>query len=386
VLLVTGAYFPEVSAGGVLCRSIARALSGRCRFTVLTTSVDPSLAPDARVDGVDVHRVPIDVRSLRSRLAAFFRVTGRMVRLRRDYDLVHLHGVSQKNVAATAVARLFRKPIVVTLHTAGQEEPSRVRRRGALHAWALSAASRVWTVSPLMTMACREAGFAAGIVEEMPNAVDLTTFAPAGAADRARERRSLRLPEDARVMLVVGFFSRDKRPQLAFDVFASLASRFPSLVLVFVGATGPSYYEIDAGLAAEIRARAERAGLSARVIFREPTTEIERYYRSADVVLVPSARESFSLVLLEAMASGVPAVASRIAGATDQLLDDGVTGRLVTPDDVAGFAEAVGSLLAAPDRAASVGAAARVRAAAFDVHAIAERWLAGYRDLIRATA
>src|SRR5204862_6321436 len=63
VLLVTGAYFPEISAAGVQCRAVAAALGGRIRFSVLPTSVDRAVPAPDRVDHVNVHRLAIVVRS-----------------------------------------------------------------------------------------------------------------------------------------------------------------------------------------------------------------------------------------------------------------------------------------------------------------------------------
>ena len=64
VLLVTGAYYPEISSAAQQCRAVARALGGRARFTVLTTAVDRTLPSEAEVDGVRVFRLPIDVASM----------------------------------------------------------------------------------------------------------------------------------------------------------------------------------------------------------------------------------------------------------------------------------------------------------------------------------
>jgi glycosyltransferase involved in cell wall biosynthesis len=83
---------------------------------------------------------------------------------------------------------------------------------------------------------------------------------------------------------------------------------------------------------------------------------------------------------MEAMSCGLPSVASRLPGATDTLIEDGVSGRLVTAGDVEAFARAVQAMLAEPDAAARMGAAARtVIARNFSAAAIAERWLENYR-------
>src|SRR2546427_10141536 len=88
VLLVTGAYYPEISAAGVQCRAVAAALGGRVRFSVLTTSVDRSLPATDRVDDVIVHRVTIDVRSRLSKARAAVRLVARGPRAVWSCDVV----------------------------------------------------------------------------------------------------------------------------------------------------------------------------------------------------------------------------------------------------------------------------------------------------------
>ena len=116
VLLVTGAYFPELSSGGLQCQAVARQLRGRVAFRVLTTAIDPALPRRDVVEDVPVSRIAVDVKSGASRIRAAFSMLAELVRLMPRIDVVHLHGVSNKNIAVTAVARLFRRPIVLSLH------------------------------------------------------------------------------------------------------------------------------------------------------------------------------------------------------------------------------------------------------------------------------
>ena len=117
---------------------------------------------------------------------------------------------------------------------------------------------------------------------------------------------------------------------------------------MFVGATDPRLFELGGRLAEQLQ---EQAGADRRRRsrpFRGPTREIENYYRAADLVVMPSLREGLPVVVLEAMACGLPVVASRLPGSTDTVITDGVNGRLVEPGDIAGFADAIGERAARP--------------------------------------
>src|SRR5262245_15796542 len=123
VLLVAGAYYPEISAAGLQCQAAAARLEGRVKMSVLATAVDPSLPSTETIDGVTVHRLAIDVRSVISKAGASLRIVAKLLSVLPGKDVVHVHGVSQKNVPVAVMARLFRKPVVLTLHTSGQDEP-----------------------------------------------------------------------------------------------------------------------------------------------------------------------------------------------------------------------------------------------------------------------
>jgi glycosyltransferase involved in cell wall biosynthesis len=383
VLLVTGAYYPEISASAVQCQAVVRALGDRVRFFVLTTAVDRRLPLAGLVEDVPVDRVPIDVGSRGSKLAASLRFASRILALGSKLDVVHLHGVSQKNILVTAVAKLLAKRIVVTLHTAGQDEPSVIARRGFASRWAFGAADAVVTVSPQLSAAYLEAGREPGKLREIQNGLDTDRFRKATPEERVAHRRALGLPADAAVRLFVGFFSRDKRPDLAFEAFRRLAVRRANLALVFVGATRAGYHEIDASLAQRMAATARADGFADRVRFVDPVHAIERYYQASDIFVMPSARESFSLVLLEAMSCGLPCVASRLPGATDMLIDDRVNGRLVTVDDRNELTAALETMLNDPAAACRLGERARQTVVSrFDIRQTAERWLETYRDVL----
>jgi glycosyltransferase involved in cell wall biosynthesis len=382
VLFVTGAYYPEISAAAVQCRAVADALRGRATFSVLTTAVDPTLAPVETVDGVVVQRVTIDIRSRVSKAIASVRIVKRMLHARQTYDMVHVHGISQKNIPIAALARLLGRPLVLTLHTSGQDEPAQVRRRGPLAYWAFRSSDLVLCVSPSLRTHCR-ADLPAAHVRLAPNGVDTTRFRPVDAEARRALRRGLGWPETQPVVLFVGFFSRDKRPDLLFRVWRRLNSGGVRPRLVFVGAKSTPYYEIDHSLARRIRQEADQIGCSRDVVFVEPTHETERYFRAADVFVLPSIREAQPLALLEAMACGVPSIATRLAGATDVLIEDGRNGRLVPADDEDALATALGELLADEAAARLMGARARETVmAAYDIRRTAERWLAAYATVL----
>jgi glycosyltransferase involved in cell wall biosynthesis len=182
-------------------------------------------------------------------------------------------------------------------------------------------------------------------------------------------------------VIFVGFFSKDKRPDLLYDAWSAVAAGVPSGV-VFVGATHSPYLEVDPSLAVMIRQRASLDGFADCVFFVESSHAIEKYFRAADMFVLPSIREGLSLALLEAMACGLPCVASRLIGSTDVVIDHGTNGLLVTPEDCDGLAESIRSVLVDRRFARRLGEGARRTVEdRYSIQDTAAAWLAAYREV-----
>jgi glycosyltransferase involved in cell wall biosynthesis len=383
VLMVTGAYYPELSGGGLQARAVMKALAGRARFSVLTTSIDPALPASATDDGVPVFRVYVDSRRTSSRILATLRFVTKLLAVGRHVDVINLHGFSKKAVLIAGFCRLFRKPYILTLQTGGHDEPAGAQAQGRLAAWAYRAADRYLSVSPGLSSAYRAAALPAERLRQICNAVDVDRFRPPRSGERDDIRDRLGLPTDRCLILYVGFFGRDKRPDWLFDAWAAL----PETVrlrsgLVFIGRTDGAHAEVDAHLAAAIRAKAEHQRVDRSIWFVESTLEIEQYFRACDVYALPSIREGLPIALLEAMATGLGCVATSIAGSTDTVLEDRHTGCLVPAEDLSALTAALERLISDTEARRRWGAAAReVIISKYAINVVAPVWLAEYRAL-----
>jgi glycosyltransferase involved in cell wall biosynthesis len=384
--MVTGAYYPEISSGGLQCQLVAATIRDRASVEVLTTSTDSTLPPRETIEGVRVRRVHVDVSRRRSRLRATAVMLMRLARSMPRVDLVHIHGFSTKNVLVTAAAKLFGRPVVLSLHTAGHDEPAAVRAQGRLAWWAYSSADLYLSVSPALVDAFLAAGLAARRIRLVTNGIETRRFAPASAAERCDLRRRLGLPARLPIILFVGFFSREKQPHILVDAWLEL-QRDPALAstLLFVGATRSAYFEVDGTLETEMRAAARACGVEDRLVFVEPTHHIDDYYRAADIFALPSSREGLPVALLEAMSCGLPCVASRLPGATDAVIADGDNGLLVPPGDAAALADALAALMRDPAGAQRLGVRARTTIEErYASGQVADAWLDAYRTVLTA--
>lgn len=183
--------------------------------------------------------------------------------------------------------------------------------------------------------------------------VDSGRFRPDPDA-RRQLRDTLGIPQSDPVLLFLGRLNRDKGVLDLVAAFAALAQQFPAVRLLLVGPD-------EDGLAGRI---AQASGTAADRVQRiDYTQNPESYMAAADIFCLPSYREGFGQVLVEAAAAGLPAVASRIYGITDAVVE-GETGLLHPPGDVVAIQAALSQLICDSPKRAAMGKRARRRALA----------------------
>jgi D-inositol-3-phosphate glycosyltransferase len=213
-----------------------------------------------------------------------------------------------------------------------------------------------------------------GRIEIVAPGVEHAFFA---AGDQRGARTALSLPFGVPVLLFVGRIQPLKAPDVAVRALA-LLGRPEAQLLIVGGASGQEGgQEID-----HLNSLIDELGVRAQVQFVPPQPHhiLSTYYRSADVVLVPSRSESFGLVALEASACGVPVVASGVGGLLT-LVDHGETGYLVPDRDPAMFAHYVREIVDHPSHAAALGRRGAERATRYTWGFAAARLRRLYVDL-----
>lgn len=181
--------------------------------------------------------------------------------------------------------------------------------------------------------------------------VDGSRFKPDAAA-RTQLRGDLGFLEDDVVFLYVGRLHRDKGMLDLAAAFSRISATNKKLRLLVIGPD-------ENGTLDAMKAALGRA--TDRVRFLSFTAEPERYMAASDVFCLPSYREGFGVVVIEAAACGRPTVGSRIYGVTDAI-EDGITGLLFEPGDVGALADRMSQLARDPDLRAAMGRRARENA------------------------
>ena len=274
-----------------------------------------------------------------------------LLRNSNDYDVVHCHG----SLSAALIARRCPVPVVYSEH---DPSPWRCRYRSwyeravrkliykMVNGAAFRLADRVVTNFPEQVPDIERLCAASGTVSLIRNGTDVDIFTPRrGVLSRIRQEYGFE-----RYCLFVGSLTARKSP----DLLLSAVAESGSLPCVFAG---------DGPMQRKLARQAAQLGISDRVAFlgNVPPAELGQIYAEADMLALPSVSEGAPLVVLEAMACGIPVLATNIAG-LPSMVKDWETGFLVKPGDVGQLAMAIRFLAGDDDLRRRMGANGRRKA------------------------
>ena len=230
-------------------------------------------------------------------------------RLKRRFggNLIDAHFAYPDGYAATLLGRWLDLPVTLTLR--GTEVPhSRVPALRSRAAKALAGAARVFSVSDSLRRLAIELGMPADKGRVVGNGIDIERFRP---APRREARAKYGLPENARVLVSVGALVERKGFHRVIDCLPALLRDFPELHYLVVGGANP-----EGDMRDELIARAAALGLAERVHFLGalPPEELRWPLSAADVFVLATRNEGWANVFLEAMACGLPVVATDVGG------------------------------------------------------------------------
>jgi glycosyltransferase involved in cell wall biosynthesis len=219
------------------------------------------------------------------------------------------------------------------------------------------------------------AGVSAQKTVAIPNAVELSRYQNIAAASRAETRRQFGIPEDARVLGTLARLDTQKGLTYLIAALPTVLTRFPSVHVLLVG---------DGPLRSSLHAQARELGVDRRVHFAGQQRDVRRFLAAFDIFVLPSLFEGLPLSILEAMAIGLPVIATRVDG-TPEATEDGITGYLVPPADSTALASSLIQALANPAVVAAMASEARARSQLFSLDALLDRLWTAYSGVLRAS-
>jgi glycosyltransferase involved in cell wall biosynthesis len=337
----------QVAGAEVLVRETIRRLHGRIAPAIFCLDAVGRIGEELVAEGVDLvcfNRKP-------GRDWGVSRKVARAIS-ERGIEVVHAHQYTPFFYSALAKPLCgFRPRVILTEH--GRHYPDRVSPvRRAVNRLVLD------RLADAVTACCRFSaqgltktdGFAGARIEVIENGIEVERYGP--PADKALAKEDVGLDADRRFLIHVARHHPVKDQKTLIRGFAVAAPQLPGVDLLMVG---------DGPLRPELEALSAALDVVDRVKFLGIRTDIPDLMRAADAFALTSLSEAASLTLLEAMASGLPAIVTAVGG-NPEIVRHEQEGLLFARGDVAGCAEAIGRLFRDPDLAVRLGEAGCARA------------------------
>ncbi len=369
--------YPTVGGSGVVATEMAMELGRRGHQVHLLSYARPHRLQRGRGHGVRYHGVEVSAYPLFRYPPYDLALATRMLEVQEEVglDLFHVHYAIPHAVSAFLAREMSGDKIrfVTTLHGTDITVVGSDRAYMRPTRFALEQSNAVTSVSQFLA---DETDLLFGVqtpIEVIPNFIDPERYQPGKLGHAPNRTESPFQDFDPAIPLVVhaSNFRPVKRVADTVRAFAVLRRQMPANLLLI--GDGP---DREHALAV-----AEDAGCASSVHHVGALDSTEAVFRDADLLLLSSETESFGLVVLEAMACGVPAVCTKVGGLPEVLTED--CGVLTPPGDPEAMGNAAAAILSDPKRHAAMSAAARARALnEFGQATVIDRYEQLYRRVI----
>ena len=350
------------------CAELVNALCDRHDLHLFSCEVD-----DVPRDKVTVHPVRTIKKPFAALFAQFYWQTSRMIRMQ-DYDIVHTIGgiTAQQNIVTAQYCQYAWGDAI-------RREPGAKEGITAYHQfmWRMTGyfEKRAFTSPQTLGISANSHRTQADLIkfygansekiQVIYNGIDASRFTPTNSRFRREIRQRYQIPETSVVVLFVGEY---RRKGLATVIRALGELQDPRIHLLAVGKGNLEQYQT----------LAKQAGISQQVTFAGPARDIEQVFGAADMFVFPTYYEPFGMVITEAMASSLPVITSRSAGASE-MISEGESGLLLDkPGDPHELSQKIKILLTDEANRKQIGKSARAAASIYNWSHVAEDTLQLY--------
>jgi glycosyltransferase involved in cell wall biosynthesis len=242
-----------------------------------------------------------------------------------DVSIIHAHGY-KSNIYGFLAAKVLKKPIVSTCHNWIAED-LKTRAYYWLDKSVLRRFDKVVAVSEEIEDELLRLGITEDSIALIQNGIDISKF------DRTTGtiRTELNINEKTKVIGTVARLTPEKGLACLLEAFKKVLHLFPNSICMIVG---------DGSLRAELTRKAAELGVGEKVLLTGVRTDLPRVYSAMDIFVLPSLKEGLPMVILEAMASRKPVIATNV-GAIPRMIKSGKEGILVNPGNVEELSEAI---------------------------------------------
>lgn len=344
------------------------------------------LPPHEIIGGMNVHRLPFDPQAPKWEILLTVRILRFLFQHRHEFDILHFHGHVDYYGALTLFCMCFHKKIIMQMVLMGADDPESLRAKYKFmtaRLKILALIDRFIHISRPLGESCQRAGFPVSKLRYIPQGVDVERFKPLPDAEIKTLREQLHLDPEVEIVSFVGAVVERKGVDILIAAWVEVQKVFPRAVLILIG---PCEFGLDdtnaqslQGFVQGIQKQIEDLRLNVSMIGR--SSLVHSYLQVSDLFVLPSRKEGFGNVILEAMSCGVPPIVSYMDGVALESVTQDETGIIIR--SAKELAAAIIDLLRDDNRRKSMGGRARQEVLdRFALDQIAKKYLAVYDEFL----
>lgn len=374
VAMILHDFYPSIGGAQTHTLALSRALRARGIDVIAVTRPHPGTPAYEEVQGIPTYRVGMQGGRAIAGMSYLAAGLALLVREQQRYQILHCHQMISPMTLALMARALPGKRLVINPHGRGPRgDVAKLTRLRPLTGKLRVAAALRWgdafvAIAREIHDELRTMGVQEERIWDIANGVDVERFAPAAPDERMDLRRRLGLP-DGKLVVFVGRLTVAKALDVLLNAWAQRDATLADAHLILVG---------DGELRDDLMRQMHALGMAQSVVFTGSTNDTAAYLRACDAFVLSSRTEGMPVALLEAMACGLPCVATCVGGSVE-VLEDGTSGRLVAPEDAAALAKALAEALATP--AWGIHARRRIQDR-YAIDAVAQRYVTLYESLL----
>lgn len=370
---------PHYSGAAKQAISLAKWLKNSGIDSFFITVENGNIKRYDKYDGFDVYRIK-EGRGRMKELILWWNLFKLLYKKRKNYDIIHSHGAYYKNSIIGLIGKFFKKGTVVKV-SMSNNDLSDIGRGfyGRVHKTFFRMIDLYISISSEITEELNKVIPYYKRLVEIPNGVDTDRFKPATLEQKEYLREILKLPPGL-IFLYVGGISKRKNIEWLIKTWTKFFREAPNASLVVVG---PVSREDDKKILFDsISNYLDQHRLKKKIIFRDYTDIIEKYFQASDIFILPSKNEGMPNALIEAMSCGLACMTTKVSGASDLIIDE-KTGLFFDTDSEKDFYEKIMWLKDNPRERDRIGNAAReMILQKYSLHKISKRYADLYYELL----
>ena len=354
---------------------------------VITSNYD-NLPQDEIIEDVKIHRIPMKKGAKKWNLKFSLQSIPYLFKIRKKFQIIHMHGLWDIYGLFTLFAKLFRKKIILHMTLIGSDDPIAIMKSYKfmnLRFKLLSKTDAFISISSPMSNNYNKTILPKAKLHQIPNGVDTKLFFPVSSKEeKTLIKKKLMLPDHDKIVVFVGAIIKRKGVDMLIDSWKEVNKKIETAQLILVGPDNFDGFDSDpepfVRFSNEMKNIVDKNNLNVKFIGR--SNEVPLFLKAADLFVLPSRREGFGNVVVEAMSTGLPVILTEMDGIAYDLIQPGQQGFVVR--DRKELADRIIYLLENEDELFSMGKRSRERALEeFDLENICDKYLALYKNILQ---